>query len=157
MKIALFALNSAYIHTNLAVRYIAAALEDAGHAVVLIERSLKDRSGEWLDALVRSGAETAGFSAYIWNIGALCGTAAQLKLLCPGMKIVFGGPEVSRGSEDFLRDKPYIDHVIRGEGEGAWLALAGGGSFARTLDVDDFPPVDFRRAGILYDRFPALP
>ena len=157
MKVALFALNSAYIHTNLAIRYIAAALEDAGHRVLLIERSLKDRHGEWLDALVQSGAEMVGFSAYIWNIGALCETAAQLRLLCPDRKIVFGGAEVSYDSEEFLRDKPYIDHVICGEGEGAWLALAGGGAFARILDGNDFEAVDFRRAGILYDRYPAQP
>ncbi len=155
MKITLFALNSSYIHTNLAVRYLAANIDSSRHDVTVLEFCQKDRRGEILSALHATDADVYGFSAYIWNVADLCEIAADLRIIRPTAEIVFGGPEVSYNAEQFLAAHPYVDRVVVGEGEGAWAALADGAVDARVVDGADFTPtLDFRDAGILYDVYP---
>lgn len=134
MKTVLFALNSSYIHTNLAVRCLKKALQKAGADAVIIERSQKDKRDAVLYDLYAENAAIYGFSAYIWNINDLYRYASLLKLLLPGCKIVFGGPEVSFESEEFFFEHPYIDYIIRGEGEDAIVNLIKYGSDKRIID-----------------------
>ena len=57
MKIVLFALNGSFSHTNLALRCLRPYLERAGHEVVLIEHSLRDRRAHILERLYREHAD----------------------------------------------------------------------------------------------------
>ncbi len=132
MKIVLFALNGSYSHTNLAIRCLRSPLERAGFDVVLIEHNLRDMRLPMLESLVRENADIYGFSSYIWNIGEMLSLAKDLKSLLPSAKIVFGGPEVSFGTERFELD--FIDHIICGEGEDAIVALAEKVKNAETAD-----------------------
>lgn len=156
-KIVLFALNSAYIHTNPAVRAICAALGDTYDAKI-IEKSLKDPRAKILHELYAENAAVYGFSAYIWNIGELLSYASSLKKLLPDAYIVFGGPEVSYEDEGFFELNPFVDCVIRGEGEGAFGSVCGGvlsGSAPHRAFIDGGHYSGFASSGILYDRFPA--
>ena len=71
MKIVLFALNSSYTHTNLAVRAIRKSLATAGFSCEVLEFNLKDRRRRILSALADAEGDIYGFSAYIWNISEL--------------------------------------------------------------------------------------
>ena len=134
MKILLFALNSSYTHTNLAVRCIKKSLVSAGFCADIAEFNLKDKRRRVLEALVSADADIYGFSAYIWNVRQLFSFAAELKKLRPTAQIVFGGPEVSFDCEEILAAHPYIDCIIKGEGENAFVELA------RAVEVGDFVP-----------------
>jgi len=156
MRIVFVGLNSSYIHTNLAIRYLAAAYENAGGESVTSEYSQKDRRGEILGSLYDLCGDVYAFSAYIWNIGDLCRIASELKLLRPDSAIVFGGPEVSFDAPEFLMSHPFVDCVITGEGEGVFEAAASGLKLCGIINGADYPAQsDFRTAGILYDRYPA--
>ena len=122
MKILLFALNGSYSHTNLAIRCLRSPLLRAGFEVALVEKNLKDRRDDILQELYRARADVYGFSCYIWNITEMLNLAEDLKALLPKTKIVLGGPEVSFGTERFA-DTPFIDHIVCGEGEDAFLKL----------------------------------
>lgn len=124
MKILLFALNSSYVHTNLAVRSIADALKGNSCTVQILERNLKDRRDSVLRELYDANADIYGFSAYVWNITELLSYASAIKQLRPNSTIVFGGPEVSFENDTFFEKHPYIDKLILGEGENAWIDLA---------------------------------
>lgn len=151
MKIVLFALNGSYSHTNLAVRCLRGPLERAGFDVVLIERNLRDRTDEVLQALWSERADLYGFSCYIWNISQMLALAADLKALLPRSVLILGGPEVSFDTERF-DGFPFIDHIIRGEGEDALPALAravrDGTPMPRVIDGGT--PDVMRDEGILY-------
>ncbi len=123
-KILLFALNSSYTHTNLAVRCIRKSLNASGFSADIAEFNLKDKRRRVLEHLVAADADIYGFSAYIWNIKELFMFAADLRKLRPDAKIVFGGPEVSFDCEEILAAHPYIDSIIKGEGETAFVRLA---------------------------------
>ena len=153
LKITLLALNSSYSHTNLAVRCIKKSLNDAGYLANFLEFNLKDKRGAILSALFNSGAAVYGFSTYIWNRHEMLSLASDLKKLCPASKIVFGGPEVSYDVESLLSDNQFIDCVITGEGEAAFVEVAriveSGGELPRVIDGTEFS--GFERAGILYN------
>ena len=125
MKIVLFSLNASRTHTNLAIRCLAKSLKQNGFCdVVLIERTEKDNRNDTLSSLYKEKADLYGFSTYIWNVDAHLSLAKNLKQLLPKSVILFGGPEVSYHGENFLEKNPYINHLIRGEGEDAIVALA---------------------------------
>ena len=153
MKIVLFALNSSYSHTNLAVRCIRRSLTNAGFDARILEFNLKDRRGEILGALVGAEADIYGFSAYIWNIRELLAYASDLKKLKPTARIVFGGPEVSYNAPELLRAHSFIDNIITGEGEAAFVGLAEahlrGGEPPAIIDGGIYE--GFAEAGMLYE------
>ncbi|MBE6611829.1 MAG: DUF4080 domain-containing protein [Ruminococcaceae bacterium] len=151
--ICLFALNSSYSHTNPAVRCIKKSLRTAGFDAGILEFGLKDKRRRILSALVAADAEIYGFSAYIWNIGELYSLAADLKKLRPASRIVFGGPEVSFDAPEILAAHPYIDHIITGEGEAAWVTLAEDFTAGRTIPqiLDGGMFYGFSAQGMVYD------
>lgn len=122
MKILLFALNGSYSHTNLAIRCLRSPLLRANFEVTLVEKNLKDRRDDILQELYCARAHVYGFSCYIWNITELLSLAEDLKSLLPEAKVVFGGPEVSFDTDRFA-ELPFVDHIVCGEGEDAFLAL----------------------------------
>ena len=57
-----------------------------------------------------------GFSCYMWNIEYNKALAKLVKEAYPGCVILFGGPQVPE-DETVLRQCPYVDILIHGEGE----------------------------------------
>lgn len=151
-KVLLFALNSSYTHTNLAVRCIRKNLVECGYNCEIAEFNLKDKRRRVLEALVSANADIYGFSAYIWNASELYAFAAKLKKLRPSARIVFGGPEVSFDAEEILNEHPYIDCIITGEGEAAFAELCEiwreGKPFPKILNGGVY--ADFGEQGVVY-------
>ena len=116
MKVVLFALNGSYTHTNLAIRCLRAPLEREGFEVVTVEYNLRDRTTHVLERLYCEKADVYGFSCYIWNVEQMLSLSRALKELRPDSKIIFGGPEVSFGTERFSQ-MPWVDAIVCGEAE----------------------------------------
>ncbi len=116
MKVVLFTLNGSWSHTSLALRCLRRPLEQAGHEVVLIEHTLRDRTAHVLEQLWREQAEVYGFSCYIWNLEEMFSLGETLHSLLPNSRFVLGGPEVSYAADRF-DGMAWIDTVICGEGE----------------------------------------
>lgn len=149
LKVVLFALNSSYIHTNLAVRCLYQSLTDCGIDTVIIEKNLKDNHNKILYELYNHNADVYGFSTYIWNVDEMLSFAQNLKCLLPDCRIIFGGPEVS-----FEDDVPvYIDHIIKGEGENVIADLClNPSAYGKIVQPPQYNR--FIESGILYDRTP---
>ena len=58
-----------------------------------------------------------GFSCYCWNIDKVLDTTRIIKTIYPQIQTVFGGPEAGPVGPKYLRENPFIDVVIKGEGE----------------------------------------
>ncbi|HQA59626.1 MAG: B12-binding domain-containing radical SAM protein [Tepidanaerobacteraceae bacterium] len=115
MKTLLVGINAKYIHTNLAIRNIAAYLNDEN--IIIYEATINDRLDGILEDIMSYNADIIGFSCYLWNIEEVQYLAENIKKIKPETQIVLGGPEVSYEAEDLLKVKPQIDYVILGEGE----------------------------------------
>lgn len=112
-KILLVAINAKYIHTSLSVRTLAAYVPSVSWTEFNINENI-----EYVCAQIYSQkADIVMFSCYIWNIEFVCRVSSRLKSVSPNIKIVLGGPEVSFNSQHYLEYYPFVDAVIRGEGE----------------------------------------
>ncbi len=116
MKALLVAINSKYIHSNLALRYLRANTEDLNYECMLKEFTINDRKENILEKIIMEKADLVAFSCYIWNLEYIEELANLIKLVKPSTEIIFGGPEVSYDSESFLRRVPG-EYIIKGEGE----------------------------------------
>ncbi|MGE5371142.1 MAG: DUF4080 domain-containing protein [Solirubrobacterales bacterium] len=115
--ILLATLNSQYVHSNLAVRYLAGIPQTMGLPVRLFEFTVNDDRFQALRAIADLEPALVGLSCYIWNIEPTLKLARDLKQIRPDCKILLGGPEVSFDADRILAEAPWIDFIIRGEGE----------------------------------------
>ncbi|MGI6730761.1 MAG: DUF4080 domain-containing protein [Anaerovoracaceae bacterium] len=117
MKILLTTLNSKYVHSNLALKYLYAAAGESKHSIDLMEFTINNDDDYIFTELIDGGHEVICFSCYIWNIERILNLSENIKKARPEQIIVLGGPEVSFDPDKFLTEYPYIDMVISGEGE----------------------------------------
>lgn len=129
MKVILAALNAKYIHTSLAIRYLASYVRDMAPDTTVMEYNINQHLEDIAADLYRQKPVLLGFACYIWNIGETLRIVNLLKKVSPELKIVLGGPEVSYDAGAVLADNPAVDYVISGEGEeplrGLLTALQG--------------------------------
>jgi Fe-S oxidoreductase len=116
MKVVLTALDSKFIHSNLAVRYLKAYTKELNYECVIKEFTVNDRIEKILEALINEKPDILAFSCYIWNIEYVKSLATLVKLVNPKVEILYGGPEVSYDSKSFLNEN-LGEYVIFGEGE----------------------------------------
>ncbi len=110
-------LNSQYVHSNLALKYLVQVARQSDEACQVMEFTINDSLDDIGSTIVRAEPEVLAFSCYIWNIEDTIKLTQNLKKVLPKVTIVVGGPEVSYDAVRFLKDNPFIDLIIRGEGE----------------------------------------
>lgn len=116
MKIVLAALNSKYIHTNLAIRYLNQYVKDVT-PVEIIEFTINQTIDSIVGEIFKRKPDILGISTYIWNIEYTLKISEIIKRIHPETKILLGGPEVSFDGINLLKEHKFIDYIIYGEGE----------------------------------------
>ena len=127
MKILLTAVNSKYIHSNLAVYSLKAyhdAHSDRKDTVELAEYTINQLQEEIIKDIYKKQPDVLAFSCYIWNIEMIHRMICKLKKILPDTDIWLGGPEVSYDAKEVLKNHPQIKGVMIGEGEQTFCELA---------------------------------
>ncbi len=139
LRVLLVALNAKYVHTSLALRYLRSEVKAVYSDVLLREFSINDRLDRIAGELFEAKADVIGFSCYIWNLKEIVALIRQLRPVCPNVKFVVGGPEVSFESEEFLSEHPEVDALVIGEGERTFIELLttweGGDDLSHVLGI----------------------
>lgn len=117
MKIMLIGINSKYIHTNLAIRYLYQDLKKLDEEVVMKEYTINQHFDGILKDIYEEQPDIIGFSCYIWNVSMVHKLGRELKKVLPETQIILGGPEVSFEPKVMMEKEDYIDIIIKGEGE----------------------------------------
>ena len=78
-----------------------------------------------------------GLSCYIWSHEYSLEVARQVKRLFPDCTVILGGPDIPFRVEGYLRDHPFVDFVVHGEGEEAFAKILE----RRLTPADDTPIV----------------
>ncbi|MFH0993348.1 MAG: DUF4080 domain-containing protein [bacterium] len=117
MNIVLCAIDTKYIHTNLALRLLKA---NCPFACSLMEFTIKDGVDEIVAKISATTPDLVAFSVYLWNVGQVL--EAVRRLHAKGIITVAGGPEVAFDVAAFMGKAPF-DYLIKGEGEKAFAAL----------------------------------
>ena len=123
MNVVLSTLNSKFIHSSLALRYLKAYGEAHGQAYDIVEYTINMPVLHILSDITEHDIDVLGFACYIWNIEMTLHVVDMVKAVRPDIKIVLGGPEVSFTADELLERYPNIDYIVQGEGEEAFYAL----------------------------------
>jgi len=115
MKVVLAALNAKYIHLNLALRSIGKYCKE--FSPIIKEYTINDNIDNIIASIHCEKADVVAFSCYIWNIEQILYIAESLRKVNPKLCIILGGHEVSYDSVDIMKNNPFIDYIIKGEGE----------------------------------------
>ncbi|WP_419651125.1 DUF4080 domain-containing protein [Veillonella atypica] len=137
MNVVLSTLNSKFIHSSLALRYLKAYGEAHGQAYDIVEYTINMPVLHILSDITEHDIDVLGFACYIWNIEMTLHVVDMVKAVRPDIKIVLGGPEVSFTADKLLERCPNIDYIVQGEGEEAFHALVT----ALQLGNDGLDPV----------------
>lgn len=122
MKIILTSLNSKYIHSNLAIRYLSTFVEEM-FKISVLEFTINQNTEYIAREIYKENPDIIGFSTYIWNLNETLEVVETLKKVNPKIKIILGGPEVSFDGESLMKENSYIDYIICGEGEETFKEL----------------------------------
>ncbi len=123
MKILLTTLNSQYVHSNLALRYLYTVIVNEDCEAEIREFSINNELNYIYSEILRSNYDLVCFSCYLWNIEETTILASDLKKARPEMKILIGGPETSFSGVDYMTANDWCDFVISGEGEYSFFRL----------------------------------
>lgn len=73
--------------------------------------------------IVARKPDVVGFSCYVWNMVHTMEICRHIKARSPSTAIVVGGPDVSSVPEKALGNNPWVDVIVRGEGEETFREL----------------------------------
>lgn len=149
MRILLTTLNSKYVHSNLALKYLYTVVAGENSHVELREFTINNDPGYIFSELVRANYDMVCFSCYIWNIEQIKLLACDLKEARPETKILVGGPEVSFRGPEFMRENPWADYAICGEGEYPFYRLCQVMESTHRR-FDTVPGLIYRQEGKIY-------
>ncbi|MCI6738112.1 MAG: B12-binding domain-containing radical SAM protein, partial [Intestinibacter sp.] len=141
LKILLTTLNSKFIHTNLAIRYIKESIKDLAD-VEIREYTINNQLDYILKDIYLAGYDAVFFSTYIWNVYDIVKLCENLKKVNPKLIIGLGGPEVSYDSEEAMAKYEFVDYILRGEGEMVMRDLVK--YFNGEMDIKDVDGVTYR-------------
>jgi len=136
--ILLVAINSKYVHTNLAVRYLYHLSREV-YPCKFMEFNINQSLNEVIFSILESKAEFVAISTYIWNRSYVEKLTEGLKKAKKEIKIILGGPEVSF---DSLNDWTYADYIIKGEGENHFLDFCKSILLGKDFIQKEYPPYD---------------
>lgn len=146
MKVLLTTLNSKFIHSSLALRYLRAFCQDKPWHLKLreftINHSLYSITGE----IYKENPHIVAFSCYIWNIAETMQVARRIGQVMKDTIIILGGPEVSYDSCSLMEQYDFIDFIVRGEGEETFRELLEHIVEGKGLP-EDIPGITYRSDG----------
>lgn len=145
-RIVLIGMNTGAMH-GLApyylVAYLQADLEVYSRFDVQIKFFDLSEDVQWItEQVLAESPSVVGYSAYCWNIKIIEKVAKDVRLRCPSIIQIVGGPETGYETERFLEHNKSIDFAIIGEGERTFRELL------RTFVLDHFTPKSIK--GIVY-------
>jgi len=148
-----FYLQSLYNLPPLGLLNLAAILRPAGHEVSVLDlvlairlKTLSPGASIYEDSagmILREDPDLVAFSAQCATLPGVIRIAEILKRKRPGLRIVVGGHDVSFVDERALERFPWIDAVVRGEGEVTLRELAA--AFANEADGAGIQGVTWRQ------------
>lgn len=149
-KFLLVAINSKYIHSNLAV-YCLKAATAYSDKVYIREFTINNQLEDILKNIYLEKPDVIGISCYIWNINYVKELLPELNKVLPGVKIWLGGPEVSYNTEEYAGRYENVAGVIKGEGEAVFKKLMDCYMEGREKDIPSIPGITTVSDGKIID------
>ncbi len=117
--ILLCAINARYSHTSMSIRTLRANLHGDRHdRCELVEFTIQNDVAESANVLLEKKPRVIGISVYLWGVAFARQLVEIIKMVCPEIYILIGGPEIQENAQN-AADSLYrlSDACIVGEGE----------------------------------------
>jgi radical SAM superfamily enzyme YgiQ (UPF0313 family) len=134
----------------LALEYLGAALQGAGHTVRILDMRLHPDALE--ETLSDFAPGLVGVTAYSLHVRNALGVCATVKRLLPTCATIAGGHHATFLPDDFF--EPSMDYVVSGEGTAAIVEVAN--ALARGVSPDAAPGLWLRRDGEFVKTLPSV-
>ena len=139
----------------LGLPYLAAVLEREGIDVHILDLLVAQHSSERLKRRLKEyQPQAVGVSCSTMNYPTASRILKTCKSFDSGLATLIGGPHVSFTASQVLQEAPWIDVVVRGEGEDTLVDLVN--TLAAGGDLGQVPGIAFRRDGELVLTHPRL-
>ena len=149
MRVLLTTLNSKFIHSNLALRYLKASLKHLPLTLIMDEFTINDHLERVVGDIYRHNPDIIALSCYIWNIRETLMVVESIKKVIPDSVVVLGGPEVSYDSVSLLEENSEVDVIVKGEGEITFPFLIE--RLMNNKPLDDVEGITYRKAGTIIE------
>ena len=118
MKILWIDLNSSYAHSSLALPALHAQLTNRTDIEwEMVSATINENVGMIVNEIYRHRPDIIAATNWLFNHEVLLHVTARVKALLPDVCLIMGGPEFLGNNEEFLRCNPFVNCVLRGEGE----------------------------------------
>ena len=119
MNISWLSLNASWSHSSLALPMLERCCRQYQDWQWLVVHSTIHESPERIvEQLLKQKPDVLMATAYLFTIEPLVAVLSRIKKLRPELIILLGGPEFLGSNREFLEHHPFVDAVVRGEGEG---------------------------------------
>lgn len=153
MKICLATVHADTRFIPLALLYLKAYLVErrnlAAENVPIMEFASGTTPNDIAQQLLQGAPVIVGLSCYAWNVKALMSAAQRIKALQPAVRIVLGGPEVGPVARSVLERHPYIDCIVKSEGERVFADIVA--TYERGGDIAEVKGICFRNGSLLFE------
>ena len=116
LNIQFIAINEVWRYGNIGIDQLAGYLRTKDFNVSLNYFGKKSTIDSIFDKIDKTG-DVYGFSVTTANYQRSCGVASKIKTINPSAFIFFGGGLVSRYYREILKENPFLDYCILGDGE----------------------------------------
>ncbi len=130
----------------LGILYCAGVLKEGGIEVSLLDQPAKGFSlNQTVNWVKKEDPDILGFSVLLSTAKQAPKTAERIKMENPNITIVFGSHHATFNAERILKKYPFVDIVVRGEGEYTSLEIAR--CLEKHRELDKVEGITFRKNG----------
>lgn len=122
-RLVFVAYNASYAHSSLADWTLQAVTDPSEWDWHTVEVIPGDDPLVTLNTIIDLKPDVIAATAYLFNAAPLYALLRRTKTLLPAVRIFLGGPEFLGDNKATLRREPWIDAVVRGEGENSFPIL----------------------------------
>jgi radical SAM superfamily enzyme YgiQ (UPF0313 family) len=109
--------NAHYLPYSVGVLWAYAQQFDEIKNYYVLDKMLWRRTNIKETAISLADSDLIGFSTYVWNKNYNYAIAQEVKKINPSCILFFGGPEIPITKKDIFEKYPFMDYVIKSEGE----------------------------------------
>lgn len=144
----------------LGIAYLASFLEEKGYSVTALDLAMeRDWESTLSNALQQKDCLLVGISCMSIQFPRASIAARAVRRLCPHLPIVFGGAHPTAAPGEVIKE-PFVDYVVRGEGESALAHLTE--ALEQDYPLDSISSIAYKKDGIIQtntfsrDNYPPL-
>jgi len=125
--------------------YLAACLEDVGHKVKILDAPILNLRKRKIKKEIRQfDPDVVGVSSVTHNIGNALSLVEMAKENNPNCMTILGGPHATMTTKEILSENPYVDFIVRGEGEKTLVELL---EKTKEKDFEKVKGISFKQNG----------